>query len=257
MTRIDRIIYGSEPEGGNPATLVVFGFRFHGIDEMRRFKQAIVTITFQDEQKQSGADPEVISLWPNGDFTLGDPTPVLVDHTKSREAGAELKGGQVVGAAGHVTQSWVRKESFTKTDRSALTGSIILDTSIRESGRNNAVRLSISEKTTVRSGIVTEFRAAVLLRRKNDNDRFVANVKVKAKAHFLYNAIRGLRYISGFSPGNDPVTFVPGQQYLRPVTGAGLLDKSLAENVDRESLNAEKLDGLAGVLGTTVISTSM
>lgn len=77
MARIDRIIHGNETENGSPATLVIFGFRFHGISEMRRFKRAIITITFRDEQKRSGAaDPEVIALWPNGDFTLGEPTVV-------------------------------------------------------------------------------------------------------------------------------------------------------------------------------------
>ncbi|KAI1414084.1 hypothetical protein F5Y13DRAFT_159697 [Hypoxylon sp. FL1857] len=257
MARIDRIVHGSENIDGSPATLVVFGFRFHGINEMRRFKQAIITITFQDEQKRYGADPEVIAMWPNGDFTLGEPTSVAVEQTTGREIGGEVKGGQVVEGAAHVTRSWQRKMSFTKTDRSTLTGSIILDTNIRKSGKSNAVRMTISENTTTRSGIVTDFRAAVLLRRKNDVDHFLATVKIKAKANFLYNAIKGLRDISGLSPGNDPVKFVPGQQYLRQATLAGFLEAKLMEDIDENNLNAARLDGLAGVLGTTVISTSI
>src|SRR5271155_2060105 len=62
QARIDRIVHGHETENGNPATLVVFGFRFHGIDENRRFRQAIITILFQDEMKRTEADPEVIAL---------------------------------------------------------------------------------------------------------------------------------------------------------------------------------------------------
>lgn len=138
-----------------------------------------------------------------------------------------------------------------------MTGSIILDQKIRNTGRNNAVRLTISENTTTRSGIITDSRAAVLLRRKNVVDRFAATVKIKAKAHFLYNAIKGLRDISGFSPGNDPVIFVPGQLYLRQTTMAGPLETKLDVEVDEKNLNAARLDDLLGVLGTTVVSVSI
>lgn len=258
MARIDRIIHGTETDNGDPATLVVFGFRFHGIDESRRFKQAIITITFRDEKKRPGpADPEVVALWPNGDFTLGDPTAVAVDQTENREIGGQVQGGQVATVSTHVTTSWVRSESFTRTDKTTLTGSIVLDTAVRQAGKNNAVRLTITENQTARTGIVTDFRAAVLLRRKNDADAFLATVKVKAKAHFLYNTIRRLRDISGFSPADDPVKFVPGQQYLRPATMARSVETRLAEEVDDKNLNATRLDNLAGVLGTTVVSTSV
>ena len=46
QARVDRILHGYETEKGNPATLVVFGFRFHAIDKSRRFRQAIITILF-------------------------------------------------------------------------------------------------------------------------------------------------------------------------------------------------------------------
>lgn len=254
--RIDRILHGWETEGGAPATLVVFGFRFHGINEQRRFKQATITVSFQDEEKRARSDPVVTALWPNGDFTLGEPTQIDVEETRGGEAGADVTGGTVVQAGGHATLKWERKQGYKKTDRSTLTGSIVLDTSIREYGPNNAVRLTINENASVESGLVTDFRAAVLLTRKNDKDRFRATVKIKAKGNFLYNAIRGLRDISGLSPPNDPVKFKPRVQYLRPATLAGFLEEKLAEEIDENNLNAAKLDGLAGVLSTTVLTVS-
>ena len=257
QARIDRIVHGHETENESPATLVVFGFRFHGLDDKRRFKQATVTILFQDEKKRTRADPEVIALWPNGDFTLGEPTKIDVEDTKGGEIGADITGGTVVQGGGHVTRMWERKQSFKKTDRSTLTGSIILDTSIREFGPNNAVRLTINENTTATSGLVTDFRAAVLLKRKNDADIFLGTVKIKAKAHFAYNAIRGLRDITAFRPKDDPVKFKPGEQYLRPATLSGFLEAKLAEDVDEKNLNSTHLDCLAGVLGTTVLATSL
>jgi hypothetical protein len=255
--RIDRIVHGHETKDGNPATLIVFGFRFHGIDKNRRFKRAIVTILFQDERKRNRADPEVIALWPNGDFTLGEPTGITVDDTVGGDAGLNLTSGTIVQGGGNASRKWEQKKSYKKTDRASLTGSIILDTSIRESGKNNAVRLTINEDTTATSGLVTDFRAAVLLRRKNDTDNFLGTVKIKAEANILYNAIRGLRDISGFSPGNDPVKFKPSQQYLREATLSRFLKDKLAEHIDDENLNTAKLDGLAGVLGTTALATSI
>ncbi|KAI0437935.1 hypothetical protein F4803DRAFT_536873 [Xylaria telfairii] len=257
MSRIDRIIHGTETENGSLATLVVFGFRFHGINENRRFKQAIISVTFQDEQKRERADPEVIALWPNGDFTLGDPTEIRVEATDGTEVSLDAQGG-VTGAqgGGHIVRKWERKLSYNKLERARLTGSIVLDTSIRRYGRNNSVRLTLREDTKAASGLITDLRAAVLLRRINNTDRFTATVDIKAKAHFSYNVIRGVRDICRFSSGNDPVIFKPGVQYLRSVSLGDFLESRLQAEVDEHNLTAIKLDEFAGVLGSTTLTTS-
>lgn len=257
QARIDRIVHGTETDNGNPATLVVFGFRFHGINEKRRFKEATILITFQDAEKKPRADPEVIGLWPNGDFTLGEVTEIDIDSTTEQEAGADVKVGSGIEAGSHATFKWERKQRYKKTDRSILTGSIILDTAVRKQGLSNAIRLTVSENTAAASGIVTDIRAAVLLRRKNDIDYFLATVKMKAKAHFFYNAVSGIRNVSGLLPANDPIKFKPGEQYLRPATLSSHLEAKLAATIDESNLSCAKLDGLAGVLGTTALATSM
>ena len=254
QARIDRIVHGYETENGIPATLVIFGFRFHGIDVNRRFRQAIITIMFRDEMKTTKADPEVIALWPNGDFTLGEMTPVHVEDTSGAEVGGNVGTTQ---GGGQASLKWERKRSYEKSDRASLTGSIVLDTSVRQFGPNNAVRLTINENSTATSGLVTEFRAAVLLRRKNDRDRFLAFVKLQAKANFCYNSIRMLRDLSGKSPPNDPVIFKPGVQYSRPTTSTRFMESRLSENIDDGNLIAARLDDLAGVLATTILATSV
>lgn len=65
-----------------------------------------------------------------------------------------------------------------------------------------------------------------------------------------------MRNVSGLSPPNDAVKFKPGEQYLRPVTLSRYLETKLAERIDESNLNCAKLDGLAGVLGTTAIATT-
>ncbi|QYT04589.1 hypothetical protein H0G86_011491 [Trichoderma simmonsii] len=249
--RIDRIIHGWETEGGNPATLVIFGFRFHGISEARRFKQATITITFQDEKKREDADPEVIAMWPDGDFTLGRPTQVTIGDSQGAKATMGLSGGPPIQPTAQATLKWERKKEYTKESRASLTGSTMLNMAIRDYGGDNAAYLTIREDSAAASGIITDFRVAVLLRRQNQTDRFSATVSLKAKAHFFYNAIRVLRDISGFSPANDPVVFQPGVQYLRV---SNFLNDELADGVDERNLTQTKLEGLAGVLGTTVLS---
>ena len=255
QARIDRIVHGHQGEGGSPATLIVFGFRFHGLDQERRFKQSIITISFQDEKKRNHKfDPVVTALWPNGDFRLGEPTVIQVEEKKGKEVSGELTGGTVVQAGAKTALRWERTHAFSKSDKSTLTGSIVLDTDVRSVGANNAVRLTISENHTTGSGIVTDFRVAVLLTRKKDDDIFLATVRMTAKGNFSYNFFRGIRDLSGFSPPNDPVRFKPGQQYLRPPTLGDVMEAKLAEKIEEDKLDAAKLDGLAGILATTVLA---
>jgi hypothetical protein len=256
QARIDRIAHGLQNRT-DPATLVVFGFRFHGLDDKRRFKQATITLLFQDERKRPDFDPEVTALWPNGDFTLGQATQIDVENTKGIDTGLDLTGGVGVQAGGHATVSWERKTMYKKTNRSSITGSIIFDPSLRDYGPNNAVRLTIRKNTAAESGVVTDLRAVVLLKRKNDCDRFTANVNVQAKAHFLYNAIRGVRDIMGMIPSADPVVFKPGTQYLRTSTGLSFPDDHLHDDIDENDLDAAHVGHLAGVLASTVLTTSI
>ncbi|OJJ42105.1 hypothetical protein ASPZODRAFT_20792 [Penicilliopsis zonata CBS 506.65] len=258
QARIDRIVHGFEGEGQGPATLVIFGFRFHGLNEKRRFKEAVINITFQDEQKRRHHryDPEVISLWPNGMFTLGEPTVVELESRREGKVRAEVTAGGagVVQGGARAAYKWETTKSFKRLDRAILVGSMTLDTTVRHEGGNNLVRLTISENHAAASGIVTDLRAAVLLRRKNDDDTFTASVRFKAKADFRYDCVRGVRDILGFSPPNGPVRFKPGVQYLRPPTLGDEMESRLAASIDANKLNAARLNELAGILSATVLA---
>ncbi|PTB37453.1 uncharacterized protein TrAFT101_011170 [Trichoderma asperellum] len=256
QARIDRIVHGTQTKGGKPATLVIFGFRFHGIGKKRRFREAAITILFQDEKKQEDADPVVAFLWPNGDFTLGEQTDVDTEEKAGGEIG--VNAGLTYGGV-DVKRTWEQRRSYRQTDRASLTGSIMLDTNVRDSGLPNAVLLNLSENETARSGLVTDFRAAVLLFRENNLDKFTAKISVDAKANFYYNLVKSIRDVTGHSPANDPILFQPGpeNQYIRPVTLARYLEDKLAEEVDEQNLNSKRLNRLVGVLGATALATNM
>lgn len=250
QARIDRIVHGRESKEGPPATLVVFSFRFHGLDDRRRVRQASITILFEDEKKRGAdSDPVVTGLWPDGDFTLGTETTVNVEDTKGLEAGFNI-GQSDLGA--NVIGKWERKENFQRPARASLTGSKMLDMDVREFGPDNAVRLTIKENPNSTSGVVTNLGAAVLLRRQNESDRFVASVKIRAKGNFTYNTVRGLRNLLGYTPANGPVTFYPGLQYLRSLSKG-----ALAEPICEEELNEVALDELASAISSTVLVTNL
>lgn len=256
QARVDRIVHGRAGKSGPPTTLVVFGFRFHGLHGGRRFKSATITVIFGDE-KGRGADydPKVVALWPNGAFTLGEPTVVQVEDKRGGEVGGnvDVTAGAPVTAGGHVVRSWEKKQSFSRKSSSKLTGSIFLDFSVREYGPPNAVLLTLSEDNKAEDGVVADFWAAVLLERKNDTDVFTAKVTMKGKANFLHNVGRLVRDITPFAPANDPVRFKPDTPYLRPPTGGSTaLAGNLSTEIAESDLSADKVAGFAKLLGLTV-----
>ncbi|OHF04299.1 hypothetical protein CORC01_00638 [Colletotrichum orchidophilum] len=260
QARVDRVIHGRAAESGPQATLVVFGFRFHGLHGNRRFKSATITVVFEDE-KERGADydPKVVALWPNGDFTLGEATAVQVEDTAAGEVGGNVDipaGAPVVTVGAHFVRSWEKKKLFSRKRSSKLTGSIFLDFSVREHGPSNAVLLTLSEDDAAATSVVAEFRAAVLLERKNDTDVFTAKVKMTGKADFLHKATRTVRDVTPFAPANDPVRFKPGIQYLRPPTGSTAIGGNLSAKIADTELSADKLEGLAGLLSTTALTVA-
>jgi len=251
QARVDRIVHGTETENGKPATLIVFGFRFHGLSKSRRLRTARINILFQDDQKRSRSDPEVIALWPNGDFTLSKTT-IAIQNTTGGEIGAQAG---VTAAGATITLKLEQQKGYESFDRSTVTGSMLLDLDVRDYGPKNAVRLTLQEDGTNNTGVITDLRAAVLLRRKNNTDRFAAFVNVKASGDFSYNAVKGLRDLLGKAPPNDPVKFSPGTQYLRPGSPSDAAQQSLAADIDEKNLSAVNLNELGLALGTTVIAT--
>ncbi len=173
-------------------------------------------------------------------------------------------GGDVgipVGATGaqvgaHAVHTWEKKQSYKQLHESTLRGSIVLDNGVREVGPNNAVLLTLSEDDAAASSVVTDFRASVLLERKNNTDIFTAKVK-KGRAFFLYNVFRGIRDITPFRPTNDPVRFQPGTPYLRQATQAPAYEARLSTHIEETELTAGKLAEVAGVLSSTVLTTQV
>jgi hypothetical protein len=285
--RLERVIHGQESEDGKPASLIVFGFRFHGINKRRRFRSVVINIRFQHEKDLMKSDPEVVALWPDGDFTLSKST-ASVQDTKSIEGA--IKGGSSFAGAS-TTGKWERQANYQTDDRATLVGSTFLDMTVRKAGKDNAILLSLYEDESANSGIISDLRTAVLLRRNSDADKFLAFISIKATADFKYNFLKGIRDLTGNTPPNKPVVFEPGVQYdgplgqfkapkvelvqtahpedkLDPTDDAKPKDKSdpddkdtpidkahLKDQVNPKNLNAVILSSLGRALSTTILKT--
>ncbi|KAI0108658.1 hypothetical protein GGR51DRAFT_570368 [Nemania sp. FL0031] len=244
LARIDQIIHGTDKRGGNPTTLIIFEFRFHGLNGHRRLKEAVINVTFRDEEGHYEFDPEVISLSPCVDFTLDRPNSIQKDCPSSPWGGVEFgTDGSNVGARGHITLKSNSRQHDDETNGSLLTGIAYSDYTNRKRDRNNAMRLIFSENSAASPGLITgvEIRAAVLLRRIIDND-LIASVQVKPEAWFTCNAMQEPKRLIAFRHERDPFIFVPRLNYLPPGMAAGVLGAKVEE---------AKLQLLEGVNVTT------
>lgn len=241
---LEKVIHGDECPGGAAATLIVLLFRFHGINRRRRFREVQVTIHFEDEKEPLLHDPEVIAIWPDREYTLNEGTPVTVEETRSLEGGASAGAmGSEATAAG----KWEVKTTAEKVEWAVLAGSRIRMG--RNYGKRNAVSLSLYENKSQRSGVVRDFRAAVLLRLHDDTDRFVGHFSINALADLRYSAARGLHELLG-DRKNDPVIFKKGVQFYGPAGQEGS-----AQTISDKDLRSVDLRQLGDAVSMTKLNT--
>jgi len=197
---MEKVIHGKAP---NLATFIGFHFRFRGINEERRFRYVQVTIRFEDVEKPLEDDPEVVDIWPDGDYVWSE-TNVEVEAGNEFEAGVE--GGHA-GVKIPLLGKWRQQQKFVRGARARLSGEKVLRK--RKSGdHKNAVLLTLSENEPDRTGVLGAFRAGILLERKSATaKRFRAHFDIEARADFRYAAVRGVRDLFGRSHVTAPVTF--------------------------------------------------
>lgn len=230
------VVHGTLTPGGDPATLLVLNFYFQGKSDNRRFRNAEIKVRFEDQNNPLEEDPEVLALWPEGDFTF-DQSEIEVSDSKAGEA--TLSGGAgplQMGLNGTLTRNVSRKRS----ERASVNGARRIEG--RDWGTRNVVRLLLDENRDQKKGIVSSLSAAILLRRKTQDDYFIAKIEVQAQADMKYAAASKLRDLSGKTPVNDPVIFDPKCQ------------PTIAVN-DASNLAMEDLAFISNIISTTVVST--
>ncbi|KAI0112581.1 hypothetical protein GGR51DRAFT_507586 [Nemania sp. FL0031] len=189
---INTILHGRN--AGTPATLIVATFRLVDFTPEQHPSRVQISIRFQDKEARPLKDPEVVSIWPEGDFVL------------STTEGA----GTSLGLDGvHKTGTWTGLPPGSRSEEghTYLVGANRLEG--RNFGKKNAVRLGLFRNGSQGTGLVTELKTAILLNRRDDT-RFSVHIAVNATVDYLSSSKGSTEIeIHGGSPVRYPILFDP------------------------------------------------
>jgi hypothetical protein len=225
------VIHGRMGPGREPASLLVFEFRFLRSVSDQRFRQVEVEVRFADTQGRRFRDPEVTEIAPKGEFIL-----IQTTRTAQYVCGAHA-GGQIGAAFGgvHGGFKWERTRAVSRADRAAMVGAI--DLHGHASGPMNVASFALYENAGYQDGIPPVLKTAILLKRRSEGDRFHAFVKIKTKVYgrpSLGTMVKSIHNWGGSKVKDDPVLFNPARKPTR-------------SDIDPENLGACKLSSLSQI----------
>ncbi|PSN59994.1 hypothetical protein BS50DRAFT_656142 [Corynespora cassiicola Philippines] len=172
-------IINGELSEGDPATLLIFEFRFISTKSSRRFIQAIITMKFEDANSDRTTQPEVYGISPSGSFFLNKST-AIGNIKQTANLGVNL--GSTAGLGITAGYQWETEKSKEKVCSTKLSGQ---KRQLNEwSDADDTVIWGLEENDVTKGGIPNFLRAAVLLRRVDDVP-FRFEVKVCTRVDFM------------------------------------------------------------------------
>ncbi|KAI0860914.1 hypothetical protein F4860DRAFT_191502 [Xylaria cubensis] len=240
------ITHGTLYPEGPPATLLILEFRFISMQKSRRFTDATIKVKFEDPDGDTDGTPEPQRVVPEGVYAL---------HQTENERTVKIRGnanlnGTFAGLGAKTGLSWEKEETDNVRDWAQLTGTRY---QINTDDRDDAVFWYLRENSTVKSGIPTFLRAAVLLRRMGDAP-FNVTIDIRAKVDFsVYQAVSDLR---GFFGKQRMVSVAPRPLGIDAATDPKLLNVATADpkKVDLESLDELEIGQFADAVLITWLS---
>jgi hypothetical protein len=219
-------------------TLVIFDWHLVCRVPGKVFREAHIEVTFTahadrgtaepraKQHRLSGGlpsfwDPEVVSWAPAG-TTWYHKTPHTVSTSHSVELGLTVEAGPFLSCG--------PKYTWTKSDSGAERIAAIKvegDKFYGEGRRTqaNGVRWDLIENEATHSGVPSELRTAVLLRRQPmDNGQFLGKVTIRSSVSRLHDIREKWWAAVGVLPVDDPIVFDP-QEPDRPGTYGGFRKK--------------------------------
>jgi hypothetical protein len=222
-TAVD-VVHGSLEPGGDPATLLVYDFRFDPRKRARRIVEAHMSFTYVSADSAVATDPVVLKIAPKGRMTLV--------HTTQKETtihgGKANAGGGALGVTLGGSVKWEKSVSHETNDATIVVGSI--DLVGRNFGASNGASWTLLENKSVETGVPAFVRTAVLLRRADDDTEFHATFKIRAYAD-LWSS---LEKVFGRTPKDDPLLYDPS---LPPTNKLRKYDVDNLGNIDLSHLS--------------------
>ncbi|QYS95165.1 hypothetical protein H0G86_002475 [Trichoderma simmonsii] len=174
---IANITHGELTPDGEPATLLIFEFRFISMQSSRRFTSCIISVIFTDANGDPELQPEVYRIAPEGVFALNK-TSLKKSVTLSVDGRV---GGQASPFSANAGYKWEMTERKQKDYWTRLSGTKKL---LRGSHHDDAAMWSMEENKNTKDGIPTFLRTAILLRRDTD-EPFSLTVEVTSEVDFM------------------------------------------------------------------------
>jgi hypothetical protein len=219
------VVHGYLSPDGDPATLLVYDFRFDPRKRARRIAEPHMNFTYASADSSVTTDPEVLKIAPRGRMTLV-PTSQQETATVTGEANA---GGGALGATVGGSVKWEKSVSRETSDATAVVGSI--DLVGRNFGASNGVSWSLLENKSVETGVPAFLRTAVLLRRADEDTEFHVAFKIRALADLRSS----LERVFGRTPKDDPILYDPS---LPPTNRLRKYDVENLSDIDLDELSA-------------------
>ncbi|KAG9494790.1 hypothetical protein J7337_013929 [Fusarium musae] len=171
-------IHGSMSPDKEPATLLLFKFRFSAERLNGRIKSVKITVQFYEEN----SDPIVANIAPDGSSQIERSTQ---ETTVSSDIEAGVNAGVGMGLSDRTVQK--KTDSVTIDGMQSIRG--------RNYGSFNTVIWRLTENSTLHSGIPAYLQSAVLLKRST-GDSFSAKFDIEAEVSgFLFRDIQaGLQH---------------------------------------------------------------
>jgi len=155
------VTHGDFQPDGDAATLLIFEFNFISMNQLRRFTNVQITLTFNDESENVKNRPEVFEIAPKGKFAINKATSTKdVKHSVNTSL-----NGNVAGVGGQLGYVWEMSQVKEKEHATTLAGVPRL---FAKWGKDNGVIWNLEEDPKKKDGVPSFLRAAVLLRRKAD-----------------------------------------------------------------------------------------
>jgi hypothetical protein len=239
------IAHGTEEPNGQESTLLVIDFTFSGPSlHQRRFRQAIITLDFAEEDKPLGGDldPVVLQIAPNGTFFQD---PATQNRQSNLNASVSINPPPPVPLS--ITAGWQSNTSGVKKDWMRLIGEPLV--TVRNSGEYNTAEWSLRENLLEKLGIQPFVRTAVVVKPRTEKG-FRMSIKVDTVVNPLHDTKERAKKFIGQGEVVDPVYFdVKGKrQTFGPAVAKEDLDRLATCDLTQLSLTQVRLSLFAFVM---------
>ena len=206
------------------ATLLVYDIHFNARKASRRITSA--TVEFEFRSSEAGArDPTVYRVGPLGRVSV---LPTQQGETMTVGGELSVSAPEMVANLG-VTGKIEKTVSRTTNDEARVTGSVWSD----DYGRPVIARWVLAENRSIKSGVPSFLRCAIVLARPEDN-LFECRVTIRAESDWKSSVERLL----GSTPRDDPILFDPALKPTNKLRKAGYD----TDNLGALDLTAEFVD---------------